>query len=413
MPAFMSGGTGLSVAAGEAEAALLQHELAVFRLLGPRVKGVGESAYSGARLNKLDVHCRLDGKYLRRSGSAVFDSKLKCALEVRRWLTEALGAAAIDAAEELARPTSAGASGTAPPAAADADAELSGAELQWLRNWCDEHPSPEEIAFGDAEAALARHREAQCGAAALASLMETQRLMAKKRAAELRHSASGVALELAAQALQESKKARTAWHTAGPVPEQLRSGSKPPNWEQFGGYTWEKFRELEVKEQQRRAVEIVDHCQRECKVPRGDSSRGWLTHWRRGIGGALCSWAQGSVGAVVYMLARCAEHFEVQDDLAKELGLLPRAMTKKAETCIYIVGRVRSALDILKHCKSEAQRTDYHVMLGGCAPRRTPEDNDPDMMYARVAAELNVSRHRRCVLPALLARLPARAHSHL
>ena len=334
----MSGGTGPSEAAREDEAALLQHQLAVFRSLGPRVTGVGQSAYNGANLNKLDVHCRLDGKYLRRSGSAVFDSKVKCALEVRRWLTEALGAAAIAAAEELVRQSSAGASGTAPPAAADA--ELSGAEQQWLRDWCDEHLSPEEITFGDAEAALARHREAQCGAAALACLKETQRLMAKKRAAEIRHSESALALEQANQALHDSKKARMAGPTAGPVPEQLGSGSKPPNWDQFGGYSLAMFRQLEVKEQQRRAVEI-DYNKRSRQLPRGDSSRGWLTHWRRGVAGALCSWAMGSLGAIIFMLARCAEHFKVVDELADELGLLRRADAQKAETCIYIVKRIR------------------------------------------------------------------------
>ena len=75
--------------------------------------------------------------------------------------------------------------------------------------------------------------------------------------------------------------------------------------EQYGEYSLLKFQELEAKEQARRAV-VPDRSNRERAMPRGGDSRGWFSHWRRGINGALCSWAQGSLGAIVYMLARCA-----------------------------------------------------------------------------------------------------------
>ena len=52
---------------------------------------------------------------------------------------------------------------------------------------------------------------------------------------------------------------------------------------------------------------------------------------------------------------------------------------------------IRSALEVMKHCRSEEQRADYHNVMGACAVRRTAEDDDPDGMYARVAAELGVT----------------------
>ena len=56
---------------------------------------------------------------------------------------------------------------------------------------------------------------------------------------------------------------------------------------------------------------------------------------------------------------------------------------------------LRSSIDVLKHCKSEQQRVDYHTALANCAVRRTSEDEDPDGMYARVAAVLGVTRFSR------------------
>ena len=90
-------------AAAASDEARLQHELAVLRAI-PRCTGAGESKYTGPNLNKMDVHVRLDGNYLRRSGSAVFDTKLKMAPEVRRQVAAVIGAAAMNMAEMIACP---------------------------------------------------------------------------------------------------------------------------------------------------------------------------------------------------------------------------------------------------------------------------------------------------------------------
>ena len=69
-----------------------------------------------------------------------------------------------------------------------------------------------------------------------------------------------------------------------------------------------KWNELETKEQKRRAVEVPKEGEadpKKAKLPPGDQTRGWHKHWRRGVFGALRSWAAGDRGAIVYMLAAC------------------------------------------------------------------------------------------------------------
>lgn len=102
-----------------------------------------------------------------------------------------------------------------------------------------------------------------------------------------------------------------------------------------------RTQELEVKEQERRAVAPERSNQTHDELPRGDDSRGWFSHWRRGIGGALQSWAQGSLFAVIFMLAFCAKRYGVVDELADELGLMRPSEVKKAKRCIYICERIR------------------------------------------------------------------------
>ena len=384
----MSAAIGPPTEARENPEALLQHELAVLNALGPRVTGVGQSAYTGQKLNQMDVHCRCDGKYIRRSGSAEFDDKVKMAREVRRRVAAILGSDVVDAAERslLLRMHSSG--GTAAAAV-----ELSAADEQWIQVWFTEHAVPGAASRAEAVAALRQHKARQAGASTLGGMMERQRLEAKVRAAELRHKKSCRELEQSRQAVSATlpnepakKKGRTSLCAA----EHMHSD--PP--EQYNEYTLLKFRELEAKEQARRAVQpSPSHLQRE--LPRGDASRGRFTHWRPGIHGALCSWAQGSLGAIVYMLARCAERYGVVDDLAEELGMLPKAEGERAKTCIYISERVRDALGVLKFCKSEEQRHDYLLGLALTAVRRTDADADPDQMYRRVANELNITAYRK------------------
>ena len=110
--------------------ACLQHELSVLRAI-PRCTGVDESKYTGPILNRMDVHARVDGKMKRRPGSAIFDTKLKMALDLRRQVTDIVGAAAVNLAET---PVCQAAEATTSMGTAAADSELSPTELRWLHD---------------------------------------------------------------------------------------------------------------------------------------------------------------------------------------------------------------------------------------------------------------------------------------
>ena len=150
--------------------ALVQHEIDVLKLLRPRVTSVGQSKYNGGDLNRMDVHCRVDGKYIRRSGTAEFDDKLKMAREVRRQVVAIIGAAAVDLAEEKVRAEAAGCAAVAPAAV-----EHTAADLLWLNEGMDEQEAPDKVSdkvsLAEAEAALTQHQQRQqLGNATLARL---------------------------------------------------------------------------------------------------------------------------------------------------------------------------------------------------------------------------------------------------
>ena len=67
--------------------ARLQHTLAVLTATSGCSR-VGESKYTSPDINRMDVHALVDdgenAEMIRRSGSSVFDTKLKMAIELRR-----------------------------------------------------------------------------------------------------------------------------------------------------------------------------------------------------------------------------------------------------------------------------------------------------------------------------------------
>jgi hypothetical protein len=204
-----------------------------------------------------------------------------------------------------------------------------------LNSWVDDQPEPNEIAFADCEAALARYRKGKAGAATLARLKETQLLMAKERAAMLRFEKAAGELQRARDALpamHEEKRQRTAEPA---VPDHPRTKDNPPrpnppNWDkarrggstrqsprtslprspahsrrsnraprvsrsQFWDYSRSTYQRLEVEEQDSCAKPIDPS--KKTLPPRGDDTGGWRHHWRHGVLGTLRSWADGSQGA--------------------------------------------------------------------------------------------------------------------
>ena len=88
---------------GISDEAEVEHIINVLKVT-PRCTSAGQSKYNGPDLNRMDVHVKveIDGVWtsIRRSGSAVFDTKLKMAREVRRRVEEIVGKAVVDLAEE-------------------------------------------------------------------------------------------------------------------------------------------------------------------------------------------------------------------------------------------------------------------------------------------------------------------------
>ena len=105
------------------------------------------------------------------------------------------------------------------------------------------------------------------------------------------------------------------------VPDHPRvktGGINPGHWGYFHSYSRATYQKLEVEEQDRRSIPIEPD-KLEHDLPRGDETeagetRGWFSHWRRGVGPTLREWAKGSRGAVIHMLAVSAQKFGVVDE---------------------------------------------------------------------------------------------------
>ena len=132
--------------------AKVEHIIAVLKAT-PGCTGAGESPYNGPELNKMDVHVRVDGKIIRRSGSAEFDTKLKMALHVRGWVEGMVGKAVVALAEEQLVSGGGGSSSSTQP-----EPHVTEAEMAWLAAWMDQQSDPSAITHADAEAALMQHR---------------------------------------------------------------------------------------------------------------------------------------------------------------------------------------------------------------------------------------------------------------
>ena len=61
-------------------------------------------------------------------------------------------------------------------------------------------------------------------------------------------------------------------------------------------------------------MRLVHPAQRQQKEPRTGAS-GALEHWRRGLVGAVQSWAEGSLENVVILVKRLIQHFNIMADI--------------------------------------------------------------------------------------------------
>ena len=143
----------------------------------------------------------------------------------------------------------------------------------------------------ESEADAAQKREA-----------EAHRRVEMAHAAELSAVQERETAEAALRGMRATKRQRTA------DAAQVEAGAADAT----ETWTVSRWRKHETEAQKRRAVPIDDSNVAELFPPRGDETRGWRRHWRRGLVGTLCDWAEGSRFRVAFMLAEMANHFECE-----------------------------------------------------------------------------------------------------
>ena len=151
----------------------LEYELAVLRAL-PGVAdfppgGVGKVKPNEPNSN--GVRLRIDGRLIKQTFNANISDKIEAARVLKERLKDDsfFGETAVLAAELQIQ------LGTQPShEASSAPAELTDAELQWLAEWYDEQPEPDQVTMELANAALQRHRASSGGSSATQVLFEAQ-----------------------------------------------------------------------------------------------------------------------------------------------------------------------------------------------------------------------------------------------
>jgi hypothetical protein len=156
-------------------------------------------------------------------------------------------------------------------------------------------------------------------------------------------------------------------------------------------YDLNAFRRLELVAYERRQVPLGDTPMpaHELRERGGD---GPMSHWRRGLVGALRDWAAGSSQYALHLLVTLAEKVDLLAALRERLR--DKEKDREAETNAVIVNRLKSALDGAKVCASEAQRREFHIMLASVAPPRAAM-GDQEGMARRVSERLGVIRGNR------------------
>ena len=131
------------------------------------------------------------------------------------------------------------------------------------------------------------------------------------------------------------------------------------------GWTIKHWIDFEAGEQKRRAKPI-DNETADVELKRGE--QGFLHHYRRGLLGAVQSWAQGCKKAVIHIVMAVIgdQHgFGIESEVRERLA---GSALKQAATDAYIVDRLAGAVDVFKKCATEEARQSLHIVLGAVAP---------------------------------------------
>ena len=279
---------------------MLDFELAVLRAL-PGVNSVADFPASGIASLKLNspndngVRLRLGRQLVKQTFKADISDKLQAArvLKDRMKGDSFVGEAAVLAAEEQVRCG-------AQPSRQSAPAEITETELEWLSNWYDEQPEPDQVTLEQANDALQTHdRAAAGGTSATQVLFEAQWLQAKLRAATTRMEKA--AAEVARwKAAVEERQTEKRQRTTGPA----------DFWSDWSDAKW---KELERKAHDRRAVKLSADvpARLPSEMPRGHRN-GPLDHERHGLIGSLQYWAEGSEADAAKLLISLIKRLELE-----------------------------------------------------------------------------------------------------
>jgi hypothetical protein len=112
-----------------------------------------------------------------------------------------------------------------------------------------------------------------------------------------------------------------------------------------------------------------------------------MTSHHRGIIKTIKYWARGSMAAVLQLVMALICHFQLQGQVAAELGV------QQNETNEYIVERLGDSLRILKQCRNEEQRQHFRVVLTALAPAKIGQRRRG--MSRRVAKALRINRNSK------------------
>ena len=184
-------------------------------------------------------------------------------------------------------------------------------------------PSAPTTAFEAMAAARHVQPAAEQAAAAEAAAAEAK---AEQRRLEALLDAAGKAVEAAEDEATRLAEAADDVREAAGLARKRQKAAEAEAPEAWRGWSLRTWRKLESEEQHRRLIEVPEPIDDESidedelpELPPGGETRGWHQHWRRGVYGALRSWAKGSLGRVIKMLATAVKDFKV----VTQVWLLP------------------------------------------------------------------------------------------
>ena len=234
----------------------------------------------------------------------------------------------------------------------------------------------------------ARSRQAEAAAKAAEKVAAALRAAADAAAAEERQHASG--------SQQDEERAKRQRADAADLPFWKPClEATPPSVA-----TWDlkQWRTQEDEEQQRRSMKVGLPAGQSAgaePLPPRTGKEGYLQHWRRGLIGAVQSWARGCKAHVVSMIVALISSelgFGIESEVLAQLK--GGQLVKEAETNALVVDRAVAALSSLKRIGTEQARCEYHIILGALAPPMVAV-GDSSGMGRRVSARLRVHRGRR------------------